>query len=104
MNTVTMSWNMIRVEPREDAASVVARERRFEAEAQNAADDERDEERRRLDFERAGGEHERREGKRRRDQIEHRERDCAFLAARVRAHFARGGLAAPSGRALSRRS
>ena len=74
------------------AVAVDQRERGFEAEAQDAADGQRDEERPRLHFERAGGEHERRERKRRRNQIEHGERDRR-PSSRTRARIASRRLA-----------
>ena len=55
-------------------------ERRLEAETEQAARGERDEERSRIHFERAGREDEWRERKRRRNQVEHCERDRALLA------------------------
>jgi len=63
-----------------DAATTVQlRERRFEAEPQDAADRQRDEKCPGFDLERTGREHERRKRKRRRDEIQHGERDRAAL-------------------------
>src|SRR5947209_8137842 len=73
----------IGVEPGEDAFAVDDCERGFETEAKKAAHDQSDEERLRLDLERAGGEHERRERKGRRNEIERGERDRAAPADTV---------------------
>ena len=67
----------IRVEPRQDAGAIDVRERRLEPEPQHAAGGERDEERPRVDLERASCQHEWRERKRRRNQIEDRQCDSA---------------------------
>lgn len=70
----------IRLEPRQNLPAISRGERRLDAEPEQTAERERGEEHRCFYFERPGGDHERGERKRRRNQIEDGERDRAAVA------------------------